>query len=256
MAGTASPALRKPLTPPPSLSDLPVLRFAKIDDSETDRAGHDIYQEAPSLDIVWLWLKRITLIAGLVAGGIVAASTWEAWLPAATQLGRAFFLEIHEREHPTAPGVAEERPAQVPELLPAIAEQLPHLAPETIALVMSGSPAGVLDPPEVFARAYEAMERGRKALSAPEAQELGDLQRALLNALLPAERQRVREYDLVRARRAPLPTENRDVLRSFAHGARALPSWARERLQTLSGKAIAAGLALPSDASPRAAAAP
>ena len=107
-----------------------------------------------------------------------------------------------------------------------------------------------------MSRASDTTERGLTALSAPEAQELGELQRALLNGLLPAERQRVREYDLVRARRAPLPTENRDVLRSFARVARALPSWARERLQELSGKAIAAALALPSDASPRAATAP
>jgi hypothetical protein len=245
MAGTAGPALRKPLMPPPPLSEVPVLRLAKIDDSEGEQGGHDIYQEVRSLDVVWLWLKRITLIAGLLVAGIVAASTWETWLPAATQMARALFLEIHEREHP-----------QVRELLPAVAEQLPHLAPETIALVMSRSPIDVLDPPEVFARAYDATERGLTALSAPEAEELGALQRALLDALLPAERQRVREYDLVRARRAPLPMENRDVLRSFANGARALPPGSRERLQELSGKAIAAALALPSDASPRAATAP
>ena len=254
-AGTTGPPLRKPLIPPPPLSELPVLRFAKTDEAE-GAGDHDIYQEVRSFDVVWLWLKRITLITGLLVGGIVAASTWEAWLPAATRLARALGLEIQEREQPRGPSVAEQRPAQIRELLPALAEQLPHLTPETIALVMSKSPATVVDPPEVFARAYDATERGLTALSAPEAEELGALQRALLNALLPAERQRAREYGLVRTRRAPLPIENRDVLRSFAHGARALPSWARERLQELSGKAIAAGLALPSDASPRAANAP
>jgi hypothetical protein len=253
--GLAPP--RKPLMPPPPVSELPVLRLAKIDDdSEAERAGHDLYQEARSYDLVWLWSKRIILMTGLVAGGIVAASTWEVWLPAATQFGRALFLEIHEREHPRAPSTEARRPEQVRELLPSIAEQLPHLTPATVALVMSRTPASVLDAPEVFARAYDATERGLAALSAPEAQELGALQRALLNALLPAERQRVHEYDLVRARRPPLPMENRDVLRSFAHGARALPSWARERLQELSGKAIAAALALPTDASPRASTAP
>ena len=257
-AGTVAQAPpRKALTPPPPVSELPVIRLAKIDDdAEAEQAGYDIYQETRSYDFLWLWLKRITLIAGLVAGGIVAASTWEVWLPEATRLGRAFFLEIHEREHPREPTAEEQRPAQVREPLPTIAEQLPHLTPETVALVMSRSPAGVLDPPEVFARAYDATERGVKSLSAPEAQELDTLQRTLLNTLLPAERQRIREYDLVRARRAPLPMENRDVLRSFAHGARALPSWTRERLQELSGKAIAAALALPPDAAPRASTAP
>lgn len=255
-AGSPGPILLKPLMPPPPLSELPVIRFAKTDDVEDERAGHDVYQEARSFDVVWLWLKRITLLAGLLVAGVVAASTWETWLPAATQMARALFLEIHEREHPKTPEAEEPREASVAESGPAIAEQLPHLTPETVALVMSSTSAIVLDPPEVFARAYDATERGLRALSPPEAQELGALQRALLNALLPAERQRVREYDLVRARRPPLPFENRDVLRSFARGARALPSWARERLQQLSGKAIAAGLALPPDAPPPATAAP
>lgn len=256
---TASPGpapLPPRLTPPPPLSELPVIRLAKIDDAEDDPAGHDIYQETGSLDVAWLWLKRIALFAGLLTAGILAASTWESWLPAATQMARALFVEIHEREHAKAPKAEEARQAPVPEPGPAIAEQLPHLAPETIALVMSTSPIDVLDPPEVFARAYDATKRGLPALSAPEAQELGDLQRALLNALLPAERQRVREYDLVVAHRVALPMENRDMLRAFAHGARALPEWARERLQQLSAKAIAAALALPPEAPPRAPAAP
>jgi len=239
--------------PPPPITELPVIRLAKIDDSETERADHDIYEGPGFADVAWLWLKRIALIAGLVTAGVFAASTWESWLPAATQMARAFFLQIHEREHPKAPRAEEPRPAPVPEPGPALAEQLPHLAPETIALLMSSSTADVLDPPEVFARAYDATKRGLPSLTAPEARELGDLQRALLNALLPAERQRAREYDLIRARRVALPMENRDMLRSFAHGARALPEWARERLQQLSGKAIAAALALPPDASPRAA---
>ena len=245
IVGTEDPPLRKPLLPPPPLSELPVVRLAKIDDSEAERAEHDMDQEAPLLDVVWLWLKRITLIAGLLAGGIVAARTWEAWFPVATQMARALFLEIHEREHPP-----------VREVPLAVAEQLPHLAPETIALVMSRSPLEVLDAPEVFARAYDATERGLTALSAREAEEMAVLRRALLDALVPVERQRVSEYDLVRARRAPLAMENRDLLRSYATGARSLPPAARARLQALFAKAIAAALALPPDAAPRAATAP
>jgi hypothetical protein len=250
----ATVPLKPALMPPPPISELPVIRLAKIADVGVDQVDHDIYEGAGSLDGVWLWLKRIVLMAGLLVAGLVAAQTWETWLPPATQMARALFLEIHEREHPPTSKVEEPRPVR--ELLPAIAEELPHLTPETVALVLSRSFDGVLDPPEVFARAYDATERGLTALSASEAQELGALQRALLNALLPAERQRLREYDLVRSRRAPLQTEDRDAMRSFAHGARALPSWALERLQTLSGKAIAAALALPPGASPEAAAAP
>jgi hypothetical protein len=195
-------------------------------------------------------VKRATLIAVLLAGGIVAAGTWETWVPAAARFGRAIVMEIDKRAHQSRAGGDEGRLQPGGGGLPAAAEQLPHLAPQTISLVLSSSRTGALDPPEVFALAYEAAERGMSALTPAETQELGALRRALLAALSGADRQRLREYDLLRTRRAPLPTENREVLRSFARGARSLPSFARERLQELLGKAIAAALGAPSDAAP------
>jgi len=248
-AGARGAALRKPLMPPPDISELPVLRL-KPDDSESDRVDHDIYEESGSLGVAWLWVKRATLIAGLLAGGIVAGGTWGTWGPAAARFGRAIIMEIDKRARPSASNGNDERPRPSGDPLPAAAAQLPHLAPQTIALVMSGSRT-VLDPPEVFARAYDATERGMSALTSAETQELGGLRHAVLAALSTADRQRLREYDLLRSRRAPLPVENREVLRSFARGARALPSWARERLQELLGKAIAAALAAPPGAAPQ-----
>jgi len=244
-AGTPGAALRKPLMPPPQINELPVLRL-KADDSESERVDHDVYEGSASLGVAWLWLKRAALIAGLLAGGIVAAGTWETWVPVAARLGRVIVMEIDRRAHQAAPSRDEERPQPAADALPAGRDQLPHLAPQTIALVMSSSRSGALDPPEVFARAYDATERGMSALTSAETQELGVLRRAVLAALPAADRQRLREYDLLRGRRAPLPTENREALRSVARGARALPPWARERLQELLGKAIAAAPAVPS----------
>jgi len=240
--------------PPPHISELPVLRL-KADDSERERVGHDVYGGGRSFDVAWRWTKRAALIAGFLAGGIVAAGTWETWGPAAARFGRAIIMEIDKRAHPSAPGRGEERPRPGGDALPAVAEQLPHLDSQTIALVVSRRGNAVVDPPEVFALAYEATERGLPALSPAETQELGMLRRTLVAGLSAVERQRLREYDLLRTQRSPLPVENRDVLRSFARGARGLPSFARLRLQELLGKAIAAALGAPSGEVPRAAAA-
>src|SRR5258708_8297271 len=87
----------------------------------------------------------------------------------AAQCSRMKVLEIDERVRPTPPSRAEEPSEAIRVALQAANEQLPHLAPETIELVMSKSLAGVLDPPEVFARAHDALDRGRAALTAGEA---------------------------------------------------------------------------------------
>src|SRR5258708_39066359 len=88
----------------------------------------------------------------------------------AAQCSRMKVLEIDERVRPTPPSRAEEPSEAIRVALQAANEQLPHLAPETIELVMSKSLAGVLDPPEGFARAHDALDRGRAALTPGEAQ--------------------------------------------------------------------------------------
>jgi hypothetical protein len=163
------------------------------------------------------------------------------------------FLEIDARVRPPAPSQAEEPSQVIRAALQAANEQLPHLAPETIELVMSKSLAGLLDPPEVFARAHDALDRGRKALTAEEAQELKALRVGMLAPLNPEERDRLYEYDLVRRHRVTLPFEDREALRLVARGMRALPSESRERFQWLAGKAITAGLSVPDTSPPRAA---
>ena len=119
---------------------------------------------------------------------------------------------------------------------------LPHLAPETIQLVMASGQAPVTDPAVVFRRAYIAVDRGTSALSDDEAKELRTLMNGVLASLRRVDRERVRAYGRLSVQRDLLVEEDRKVLSLFARGVRALPPARRERLQELSGKAIAAGL--------------
>jgi hypothetical protein len=229
--------------PPAHASQLPALHFAAADE---EGEPEDVYEGNSVLGVIWLWVKRLVLIGGLVAGAVVAANTWPTWLPVATQIGLGLFTKIDEYAHPErakAPAVKDEKQQQREAARQRASDQLPYLSPETIQLVMSGSLWSVLDPPEVFSRAYSAARRGSPSLTRPEAEELKSLETALLAALRPAERQRVREYDRARLQRATLPAEDREMADVFARGARALPTQSRERLQTLFGKAVAAGLA-------------
>jgi hypothetical protein len=224
----------------------PAVRLAHADD-EDDWQGEELYEAgtgAGAFGLAWLWVKRLVLLAGLVTAAVVAVNTWPTWLPVVTQVGLAIFTRVDEYAHPRrspAPREADEG-QRTQEALAQAAEQLPHLSAETIQLVMSRSVWSVLDPPEVFSRAYAAARRGTPALAPREAEELKALQAALVAGLRPAERQRLRAYDRAGQERATLPGEDRDVLALVARGARALPPPSRERLQVLLGRAVAAGL--------------
>ena len=151
---------------------------------------------------------------------------------------------------PTLPPSAKPLP---PEVVAAI-EQLPHLAPDTVQLLIATSPFGAPDPADVFRRGRASIKRGMAALTPEEAQELAVLERAVLVRLAPGDRERVMAYDRMRAGRDLVPREDARVLGLVARGTRSLPPDQRERLQALSGKAIAAALAAGA-ASPDAAAA-
>jgi hypothetical protein len=232
---------REPPKAPPSVNDLPTLRFADADEAQEPA---DVYEgedgESP-FAVVWLWAQRVVLTIALVAGGAFVALTRDTWFPEAARLGQRLFAEIDRRVRTPDPAEAQGRALQ------AAVAQLPHLAPETIRLVLAGSPGGVLDPPEVFSLAAEAEGRGLAALTPGEVEELNALRRELVAALRPAERARVREYESARGHRGTFPFEDRRVLELVARGARALPSPGLARLQELSGKAIARGLAPAAD---------
>jgi hypothetical protein len=223
-------ATQEPLNPPPPIRELPVLRLADIDEPQV---ADDVYEGESPIRTAWLWTKRVVVITGLLASGILGALTWETWLPKAERLSRILFAEIDKYAKSRD---QEERRRRA---LQEATAQLPHIAPDTIALVLSGS---VLDPPDVFRLACDAADRGQAALPPGEALELKALRQEMLDTLRSEERQRAREYDRARSRRLTLPLEDREVLDLFARGARALPPARRVRLQVLLGKAIAAGL--------------
>jgi len=231
---------------PPAAGEPSALRFAQ---EHEELEVEDLYEGSYGsgvLGVVWLWVKRLVLIAGFVVAGVVAVNTWPTWLPVVTQVGLVIFTKVDEYVHPErarkAAAAEDERQRQNQDALREATVRLPHLSPETVQLVMSRNAWMDPNPPEVFSRAYAAAKRGAPALAPGEAEELKRLEAALLTGLHPAERQRVREYDRVRLLRATMPSEDRDMVGLFARGTTALPAPSRERLQALFGKAIAAGL--------------
>ena len=230
----------------PAPGDSGSIRLAAIDD-EPEVTDEDLYDGEPGyspVSIAWLWLKRLVLTFVLLAGLGTAAVYWDVWLPRVTEFGLVVFTAIDEKLHarsPAPPSAEQEHERQLRDALLAATEQLPHLEAETIQRVMSSSVVGVLDPPEVFSRSHEAIQRGLPSLSKEEAQEAREIKAALIAALRPVERERLREYDRMRAHRATLPFEDREALALTARGARALPAAHRQRLQMLWAKAAAAG---------------
>jgi len=244
----AAPAPREALQAPPAVSQLPVLRFATTNEPavvEEIYGGDDSESLVP---VAWLWTKRLVLAAVALAGVTLAALTFETWSPKAAKIGQTTLTEIDGRVRSLH--LARQRQKAVDE----VAGELPHLGPETIRLVMSSSPTGLLDAKGVFELASDAADRGVSALTASDAWELKALRQRLLDGLLAAERGRLREYDRARARDAVFPLDNRQALRVYARGARRLPSESRERLQVLLGRAVAAALAVPGSATTRTAA--
>jgi len=157
------------------------------------------------------------------------------------------FTAIDRQVHPerAAPpesaDAARERERQ--EALASAAEQMPQLDTATIERVMASGIVDILDPAEVWSRTHEAIQRGLPSLSAEEAREAREIRAALQAALSPPERERLREYDRLRAHRVTLPSEDRQAMALTARGARALPDAQRARLRVLWARAAAAGLA-------------
>jgi hypothetical protein len=223
------------------------LRLAPIqDEPEPDQDLYDGELIDGPLTIAWLWLKRGVLILALLMGVGSAAAWWPVWLPWVTEHGVMLFTAIDKQVHPERavprPSAEEERAGQLRAAHDAATAQLPHLDAATIERVIAGSLVGVLDPAEVFSRSHEAIQRGLPSLSTEEAEEARELRAALQATLQAADRERLREYDRMRALRSTLPFEDREALGLTARAARSLPAPQLHRLQALWAKAVAAGL--------------
>jgi hypothetical protein len=228
-----------PLQPPTPIAKLPSIGLAE--GYEVPEEG-DVYEGEEEgwsvLSVVWVWTKRLALLGGLAATGVLVALNWDTWFPRAAKLGQAVFTEIDRQAH------SAQRARERDQAFANAVERCPHLAPETIRLVLSTSSDGVLEPPEVFQVATEAADRGISSLPPGEGAELRGLQRELASRLRPPQRARLAEYDRARATRVVFPFENPAALDLVARGARAMTPAHRARLQHLLGKAVAAGLGL------------
>ena len=231
---------RQPLRPPPSLNELPRLRFVE---QHEEPEPADLYEgDEPSTagyyaQVVWLWTKRLLITGALVAGVGYAALEREAWFPRAADIGQRLFDQVD--------GWLSGRKEQQRVALADAVERLPALAPASIRLIFSRSTTGMMEVGEVFQTAREAADRGLATLTPAESQELQALEQELLSKLSRREAEAVREYDRTRVRRVIFPFENAPVMNLVAVGARGLPLERRQRLQALSHKAVAAGLDLP-----------
>jgi hypothetical protein len=205
--------------------------------------GEDASERPGLLHGVWIWTKRLVVVAVLVGGGILAALTWQTWFPKAGELGEQALTGIDRQVR------SKEIESARQQLLEEASEQLPQLAPETIALLLSRRPDDVPDLPALFQAATDAVARGRVSLTPLEALELDALQDELLGELHPTERQHVRDYERAREARTAFPSEERELLVLLARGAQAMPPKRLERLQGLLGRVIAAGLPSPPPAS-------
>jgi len=187
----------------------------------------------------WAWAKVLALIAVVVGGAGFAVVKWRTWFPTAAELGEATFTEVDRVARSRERAAAQQRAVE------QLSGELPHLAPETIRLILSRSPLGVLEAREVFAIAGDATDRGFGTLTAEEATELDALGTKLHEGLGPLERERLRSYGLTRARRLVFVEEHGFARALVARGAMAMPPEDRARLQGLLAKAIAAGLGPP-----------
>jgi hypothetical protein len=224
--------------PPPPLRELPTLRFAAL---APEREREDVYRTPGALGT---WLKRLFLAGGLAGGAVAALVTWPTWMPKLTELSVLLFSRGQERPNlaGAAGSAATSAPAPPSPQVAAALERLPHLGRRTVEAVMATSDGGLLAVPEVFRRAYQASRRGQPALSADEARELRQLESAVLAGLRQSERERVRAYGRIGPGQDLLTAEDDRVLGLFARGVHKLPVHQRERLQSLTDKAVAAAL--------------
>ena len=242
----SAPFRPDPELPPPRIEQLFVVPVAEAFEIAPAEDVYEDTETGPLLPRVWQWTKLVALLATLVGAATFAAVSWQTWFPAAGQVGQMAFAEIDKHAH------ARELAERQGRILTEAAERLPYLSPETVRLILSRSPTGSIEVPDIFETACDAADWGSWALSAPEAQELRELRERAIRSLGPVDRARVDEYDRARANGLVFPLDNRLGALLWARGARGLPPQGQERLRELLGKAVAAGISPPGVAASRA----
>jgi hypothetical protein len=147
---------------------------------------------------------------------------------------------------PAASPAAAAAPTGVEQAVRAAIQEVPLLSAPGAEALMAHSAAGVLDPPEVFRRAYGLVGRGLWALNKAESREFGDLHTLVYDSLPTAEKNRLGDYiDRARSRYATTPEEDRQMCQVMKTAVLALPADRRARMQVLFEKSMTAGLSKP-----------
>src|SRR2546426_6646395 len=105
-ASPAAPSVGEPS----SLRLAPAEEESEIEDLYEGETGEGVF------GVVWLWVKRLVLIAGFAVAAVVAVNTWRTWLPVVTQVGLVIFTRVDEYVHPDrarAPRAEDERQRQI-----------------------------------------------------------------------------------------------------------------------------------------------
>lgn len=224
------------------------LKLAPIDDDGPDPDAEMYEGEVGegAFAVVWRWVKRLLVTLVILIGLGTAAAWWPVWLPWVTENGVKLFTAIDHKVHPERANQLSpeaERERREKETLAAAVEQLPQLDPATIQRVMASSMVGTIEPVEVFSRSQEAALRALPSLAPTEAQAVRDLKAALQNALPAADRERLREYDRMRAERPMLPFDDRQAMALTARAFRLLSDVEQRRVQAVWSRLVAVGLA-------------
>jgi hypothetical protein len=223
---------------------MPVIPFAAAPPrraaEEEDVYEGDVYEEgsaSSALATLWVWTKRVTIVAALCVGAAALALNREAWLPRAKTAAISLGGEVDKY---ASKAMAKQIP---PQAIEAASREIPHIAPETLALVMARSGRGPLEPVDVFRRAHDAAEQGRHTLGEAPSSELDSLLALLADELPDGERERLKGYlSRLRARAVTASYEDQEAMWLLARAARRYPADRMGRIHALLGQAVSAGL--------------
>lgn len=182
---------------------------------------------------------RVVGLAGLLAAGAAAYLTLG---PSLTGLWRGL-VPGHTAAASAPAAFGEGASAGRDTALAAARAATPHLSRTAIRALMDESAAGVLEPPELFRRAWLQVHEGMRALGPDETRELRALTGALYAPLTSRERRALDAYlARVRGRRATSAAEDAAEAAVVARVFGRLSAGQQQRLRVLLEKAVLASL--------------
>jgi hypothetical protein len=234
--------------PPPSMEKVKVIPFADGGGTAPSRDeevwdGEDAWEEPGPVSamfaVVWLWVKRVTITAALIAAAAALYLNKEKWLPQSKSAAIVLGQQVDK--------LSEQMPRTIPpEAIEAARAQVPYLRADTIELVMAKSTQGVLEPAELFRRAHLAAERARPSLPQQVAAEIDHHIGAVAAELEPDEGEALRAYLAALRRGTPtLAYQDKEAVWLMGRGVRRFPPERIARMQELFAQAVTMALQPP-----------